>query len=69
MDSQRDPRIRAEALQEKADQLASRAERSDDPGQRERLRLRAQELRERGEHELRLGPDETHGDFQEDYPS
>ncbi|MCP3820677.1 DUF6381 family protein [Streptomyces sp. A3M-1-3] len=59
-------RTRAEYERGKAEELVRKARRSEDPEEAERLRHRAEQLKQHSEAALRHEPEE--GDIREEYP-
>ncbi|MDH2390727.1 MULTISPECIES: DUF6381 family protein [Streptomyces] len=63
MSDPREVRVQAERERDKAERLFQRARQSIDPQEAERLRYRAEQLRERSEAVLRATPQEEPGDM------
>lgn len=61
-------RVHAEYERDKAEQLVRKARRSTDPEEAERLRYKAEQLKEHSETALRHEPEQEAGDIREEYP-
>ncbi|WP_267243313.1 DUF6381 family protein [Streptomyces sp. PR69] len=68
MTDPREARIHAEHERDKAEQLFQRARQSTDPQEAERLRYRAEQLRERSEAALRATSQDEPGDIRGETP-
>jgi hypothetical protein len=68
MTDQRDEYIRAQYERDKAEQLLRRAMLSTDPAEAERLRYRAQQLKEHSESALRRETEKETGDSPGEHP-
>jgi hypothetical protein len=67
MTNQHDERVRAEHERDKAEQLLHRAELSTDPAEAERLRYRAEQMKEHSEAALRREVERKKGDAPGEY--
>ncbi|WP_455354913.1 DUF6381 family protein [Streptomyces sp. SYSU K217416] len=68
MSDQPESRVRAEYERDKAEELLRKARNSANPEEAERLRYRAEQLKEHSEAALRHEPEQQPGDIREEYP-